>query len=112
SPYSSISCGNLSFQQWTIQKGPTNVTTLGSNGLPFCLDAGTSPKNGDLLKVWDCYDNLPAQTWYYTDDNRIALKDQGFCVDLPNGNATDEAPLQIWQCSDNNPNQVWIQETL
>ena len=29
------------------------------------------------MKIWQCYDNLPAQAWYYTDDERIALTGQG-----------------------------------
>jgi hypothetical protein len=35
------------------------------------------PANGVQLKIWQCYDNLPAQQWYYTADNRIALENQG-----------------------------------
>jgi len=34
------------------------------------------PANGDQLKIWECYDNLPAQQWYYTPDNRIVLDNQ------------------------------------
>jgi len=30
----------------------------------FCLDAGSSPGNGALMKIWTCYDNLPAQAFY------------------------------------------------
>jgi len=29
-----------------------------------------------------CYAGLAAQTWYFTDDNRIALQGQGQCLDL------------------------------
>lgn len=62
-------------------------------GTNFCLDAGSSmsslrrfgscthlfqaPGNGVGMKIWQCYDNLPAQQWYYTADNRIALEGQG-----------------------------------
>jgi hypothetical protein len=35
------------------------------------------PENGTKMKIWTCYPGLGAQTWYYTDDKRIALKDQG-----------------------------------
>ena len=35
------------------------------------------PGSGILMKIWECYDNLPAQAWYYTDDERIALAGQG-----------------------------------
>jgi hypothetical protein len=30
------------------------------------------------MKIWQCYDNLPAQAWYYTSDNRIALTGKGW----------------------------------
>ena len=77
------------------------------------------------MKIWTCYDNLPAQQWYYTDDNRIALENQGmllnssmhdtsltnvlsgFCLDLTNGALTNSNQLQTWKCTDNNNNQVW-----
>jgi hypothetical protein len=29
------------------------------------------------MKIWQCYDNLPAQAWYYTGDNRIAVTGKG-----------------------------------
>ncbi|KAF5314651.1 hypothetical protein D9611_007089 [Ephemerocybe angulata] len=91
-------------QLWKINRGPTKLITADHN---MCLDAGSSPTNGTKLKLWDCYDNLPAQSWYFTDDNRIALKDQGFCIDLPDGKQTDGQVLQIWACSTGNTNQVW-----
>jgi hypothetical protein len=85
------------------------------------------------MKIWQCYNNLPAQKWYYTDDNRIALEGQGKsgfqyrhdqlearclddlpnflsigqCLDLTNGVLTNGNQVQTWQCTDNNQNQVW-----
>jgi hypothetical protein len=29
------------------------------------------------MKIWQCYDDLPAQQWYYTDDNRLAVEGKG-----------------------------------
>jgi hypothetical protein len=29
-----------------------------------------------------CYAGVAAQTWFFTDDNRIALQGQGQCLDL------------------------------
>ena len=31
------------------------------------------------MKIWECYSGLAAQTWYYTDDNRISLQNEGLC---------------------------------
>ena len=35
------------------------------------------PSNNTPMKIYTCYDNLPAQQWYYTNDKRIALEGQG-----------------------------------
>jgi hypothetical protein len=35
------------------------------------------PANGIQLKIWECFDHLPAQQWFYTQDSRIALQGQG-----------------------------------
>ncbi|KAJ2915767.1 hypothetical protein MD484_g4622, partial [Candolleomyces efflorescens] len=63
-------------------------------------------KDGTKVKIWECF-NIPAQQWYYTDDDRIALEGQGFCLDLTDGKLSNENPIQIWTCTDNNANQVW-----
>ncbi|KAF6745359.1 ricin B lectin domain-containing protein [Ephemerocybe angulata] len=98
-------------QRWTLNRGPTKVKLNSSSDPEYCLDAGANPQNGTLMKVWQCYDNLPAQAWYYTGDNRIALEGQGFCLDLPNANATDGQTLQIWACTTGNTNQIWTVPT-
>ncbi|KAF6764171.1 ricin B lectin domain-containing protein [Ephemerocybe angulata] len=102
----------VSARLWTLNRGPTKVKL--SQNPEFCLDAGTNPTNGTLMKVWQCYDNLPAQAWYWTDDNRIALEGQGFCLDLPNGSIYSQPPqqLQIWACGTGNTNQIWKEDTI
>ncbi|TFK65369.1 carbohydrate-binding module family 13 protein/putative endo-1,3-beta-glucanase, partial [Pluteus cervinus] len=103
-PVQIYDCNGTNAQKWIINKGETKVQVAGTN---FCLDAGTYPQNGVGLKIWECYDNLPAQDWWYTDDNRIALTNQGQCVDLPSGDATNSNQVQIWKCTDNDGNQAW-----
>jgi hypothetical protein len=95
------------------------------------LICSVDPANGVQLKIWECYNNLPAQQWVYTDDDRIALENQGmsyyyatmascsspmtttttttsgFCMDLDNGILTTSYKVQTWTCSNNNNNQVW-----
>ena len=39
-------------------------------------------------------------SWWYTGDNRIAVYEQGHCLDEADGNV-----LQIWTCTDNNDHQ-------
>ena len=35
------------------------------------------PYDGTKMKIWNCYNNLPAQQFWYTDDKRIALSGSG-----------------------------------
>jgi hypothetical protein len=60
------------------------------------------------MKIWTCYDGLPQQDWWWTGDNRIALTNQGMCLDLTDGNLSDGNQLQVWQCNTGNTNQ-WVQ---
>ncbi|KAI5449775.1 hypothetical protein NCC49_004065 [Naganishia albida] len=98
-------CNGSSAQRWSINRGAGQVRLTGTN---FCLDAGSNPGNGIKMKIWQCYDNLPAQNWYFTGDNRIALTNQGLCLDLTDGRLDNFNQLQTWQCSTGNTNQVWI----
>jgi len=97
-------CNGYDGQRWMINRGSTKVQLAMTN---LCLDAGTNFSNGVQLKLSECVDDFPAQQWYYTDDNRIALYDQGLCMDLENGILTSSYKVQTWTCSDNNNNQVW-----
>jgi hypothetical protein len=97
-------CNGSDAQRWVIKRGSTKVRVWGTS---MCLDAGTTPANGTQLKIWQCFADLPAQQWVYTGDNRIALENQGFCVDLEYGITKNGNKVQTWQCSDGNQNQVW-----
>ncbi|KAJ3539137.1 hypothetical protein NM688_g6411 [Phlebia brevispora] len=103
-PVDIYDCNGTGAQNWVISSGTTAVQVAGQN---FCLDAGDSPADGTRMKIWECYSGLAAQTWYYTDDDRIALQNQGFCLDLTNGDSHDGTVMQIWKCTDHNTNQVW-----
>ncbi|KAH6867250.1 ricin B lectin domain-containing protein, partial [Coprinopsis sp. MPI-PUGE-AT-0042] len=73
-PVQIYDCNGTPAQNWTINHGPTKIQLAGTS---FCMDAGSSPGNGVGLKIWQCYDGLPAQQWFVTDDYRIALEGQG-----------------------------------
>ncbi|KAJ3507120.1 hypothetical protein NLJ89_g6487 [Agrocybe chaxingu] len=103
-PVQIYDCNQTPAQRWILNRGSTKVQLAETN---FCLDAGSTPGNGVGLKIWQCYDNLPAQQWYYTDDNRIALEGQGLCTDLTDGILTNGNQVQTWQCTDGNTNQIW-----
>ncbi|KAJ3512324.1 hypothetical protein NLJ89_g3579 [Agrocybe chaxingu] len=73
-PVQIYDCNQTPAQRWFLNRGSTKVQLAGTN---FCLDAGSTPGNGVGLKIWQCYDNLPSQQWYFTDDSRIALEGKG-----------------------------------
>ncbi|TEB37276.1 ricin B-like lectin [Coprinellus micaceus] len=103
-PVDIYDCNGGAGQNWVINQGNTRVQVAGQN---FCLDAGDWPNNGSKMKIWNCYDGLASQSWFYTDDKRIALKDKGFCLDLTNGDTCNGNVMQIWSCTNWNANQIW-----
>ncbi|KAF8810387.1 hypothetical protein BYT27DRAFT_7186611 [Phlegmacium glaucopus] len=103
-PVQIYDCNGTGAQNWVLNRASTKVQVAGTN---FCLDAGSTPGNGVGMKIWQCFDNLPAQQWVYTDDNRIALENQGQCLDLTNGALTNSNQVQTWQCTNFNTNQIW-----
>lgn len=99
---------------WNISPGSGSVI-LAQHAPDFALDAGTNPTNGGKLKVsallrrtaggadaqlWTSYPGLPQQTWYLTNDNRIAITGGTQCLDQ----GADRNP-QTWQCTTGNTNQ-------
>jgi len=98
-------CDGSAGQKWLFTKGDTKVRLAGTN---FCLDAGTRPANGVGMKIWQCYDNLPAQAWHYSDNDKLLLRGNGQCLDLRDGGLTNGNPVQTWACASGNRNQIWL----
>jgi hypothetical protein len=66
----------IHLQLWTLKRNePGHVQLTLHPGI--CLDFGTNPASGGEVKLWTCYDGLPQQTLYYTNDNRIAVYNGG-----------------------------------
>ncbi|KAK6903420.1 hypothetical protein I203_106923 [Kwoniella mangroviensis CBS 8507] len=85
--------------RWDINPGSGSVILSGTN---FALDAGTGTENGEIVKIWESYPGLFQQTWYLTDDYRIAITGGNQCLD-----EGDNYGTQTWQCTPYNNNQVW-----
>ena len=96
-------CDGASPQTWVINNGETTVKYTGANS---CVTAG-GLSDGARLYLEACIPNQVTQTFYYTNDLRIAVENQGLCVDLPSGDKTPGNALQVWTCTDNNTNQIW-----
>ncbi|WWD21761.1 hypothetical protein CI109_106248 [Kwoniella shandongensis] len=83
---------------WDINPGSGSVILTGTT---LALDAGLGTENNEIVKLWTSYPGLFQQTWYLTDDNRIAITGGNQCLD-----EGDNGP-QTYQCTTGNTNQIW-----
>ncbi|KAJ9107967.1 hypothetical protein QFC20_003652 [Naganishia adeliensis] len=107
----------FSLQQFVYTSGSTNIR-VAPNSLSttdYCVDFGSDRGvNGVGLKIWQCYDGLPAQQLYITGDNHIAVEGDNQCADVKAESQASQAKpygslkdVQSWQCSGGNPNQIF-----
>jgi hypothetical protein len=47
-------------------------------------------------QLWTSYPDSAAQTWYFTDDGRIALKDSDQCVDMGEDGTSSYISSTLW----------------
>jgi len=83
---------------WDINPGSGSITISGDS---FALDAGIDPHNNVQAKIWESYPGITQQTWYLTEDNRIAITGGTQCLD-----EGDNGP-QTYTCTPGNTNQIW-----
>jgi hypothetical protein len=102
-------CNESATQNWKFN-GDALVSVNPVDQSKWCLDAGVQSlwANGVKMKIWQCFSNLPQQTWTpITTSGTIKLPSGNFCLDLTNGNLTDRNVLQIWTCTAGDANQIW-----
>ncbi|ORX33254.1 ricin B lectin domain-containing protein [Kockovaella imperatae] len=99
-PVGNVDCNSDAAIEWMFFVGEANHIYPGTNP-NFVLDAGSDPHNFGKLHLWQPYENLFQQTWWYTTDNRIAIYNGDQCIDDGNGG-------QTYQCTTGNTNQVWL----
>ncbi|KAJ7891699.1 carbohydrate-binding module family 13 protein [Mycena olivaceomarginata] len=98
-------CNGSQAQKWIIKRGKGSVQVA---GMSYCLNAGSSPGNGVGMKIWQCFDDLAAQTWFYDGVRKtFNLYNEGQCLDLTDGDLTNGHQTQTWQCTVENTNQLW-----
>jgi hypothetical protein len=59
---------------------PGQVSSLNNSSYHYHLlftIMNQAPGNGVGMKIWQCYDNLPAQTWVYNTDSQFVLSGRG-----------------------------------
>ncbi|EOQ99171.1 Endo-1,4-beta-xylanase A [Wallemia ichthyophaga EXF-994] len=103
-PVQIYDCNDTEAQKFVFTEGETKVKVANHD---YCLDAGSDPASGTMAKIWQCYEDLDAQSFYYTDDYRMAVLGEGLCLDLTDGMMANGTVLQTWYCTDNNTNQIW-----
>jgi hypothetical protein len=77
----------------------------------LCLDAGVNPRDGSKVKVWQCYEGLPAQQWESFGSRQgfgRRLNGTNLCLDVTDGRFANGTPMQVWKCHTGSKNQ-WIQ---
>ncbi|KAH8804277.1 ricin B lectin domain-containing protein [Flagelloscypha sp. PMI_526] len=94
--------------------GPIKLNLTNGNGIEYCLDAGSNPASGTLLKIWQCYDGLPQQTWIHNSENHIKLNSFNQCLDIKDGKFNNNGGntfVQTWTCTTGNTNQRFTVQT-
>ncbi|ORX38189.1 hypothetical protein BD324DRAFT_578166 [Kockovaella imperatae] len=94
-PVISMDCDQAS--GWYIDRGSGSVLLAADP--TYALDAGQWPGNFGSLKIWTSYPGLYQQTWYYTNDDRIAITGGNQCLD------EGDNGIQTYQCTNNDGNQ-------
>ncbi|WVQ94570.1 hypothetical protein IAU59_001650 [Kwoniella sp. CBS 9459] len=87
-------------QGWDISPGSGSIILSGTN---LALHAKTGTEDHEKLTVEESSPGAFQQTWYLTDDNRIAITGGTQCLDQ--GNTAEGT--QIYQCTPDNINQEW-----
>ncbi|KAF8874385.1 ricin B lectin domain-containing protein [Gymnopilus junonius] len=102
-------CNDSTTQKWQWN-GNALTSVNPADGSQWCLDSGDQSTwtNGLKMKIWQCFSNLPQQTWTpVTTSGTIKLTSANFCLDLTNGDKMNQNILQIWTCTPEDVNQVW-----
>ncbi|TYJ54932.1 hypothetical protein B9479_004344 [Cryptococcus floricola] len=82
---------------WDIHRGSGSILV---HGTEWALDSGTAKEDGNWFKIWTSYPGIDAQSWYYTDDNHIAVLGGTQCIQEtisgPRSFACNDDPHQVY----------------
>ncbi|OCF43414.1 hypothetical protein I317_02714 [Kwoniella heveanensis CBS 569] len=87
-------------QAWDINPGSGSVILSGTD---LALDAGSGNEDNEDLTVQKSTPGAFQQTWYLTDDGRMAITNGVQCLDQGN----DTEGTQTYRCYPGNTNQEW-----
>ncbi|KAF8701462.1 hypothetical protein AX14_000433, partial [Amanita brunnescens Koide BX004] len=97
-------CNDTPAQKWVIDNCKKKIRLADKN---FCLDATNDPASGTKMKIWQCIDNIPAQSWSRSAGNQVTLLGKNVCLDAPGGLLFNGNVAQTWTCLPGNTNQLW-----
>lgn len=105
-----INQSNNTLALWGCHAGANqNFFSGGYGQIQFggrCVQGGT--KGGDVI-LTGCA-NVPSQKWGRQANGELK-NETGYCLDIPNGNASQGAKLTMWDCN-GGQNQKWGQGTV
>jgi hypothetical protein len=98
---------------WQLEEGDNLSVGIGGTGV--CLDAGSTPANNGLVHLWTCYPGVQQQqcvlyrlascvrvcllmhvcSWYYTNDQHLAITGGNQCLDSGGAGATQVQTYQV-----------------
>ncbi|OCF33197.1 hypothetical protein I316_05242 [Kwoniella heveanensis BCC8398] len=85
-------------QKWDFNPESTAMIVSSTN---FALDVDQQYNDGAHLSLLVSI----TSNFYITNDARIAITNQGYCIDQKKGSSSE---VQLWKCADENTNQMWI----
>ncbi|WWD00902.1 hypothetical protein V866_007840 [Kwoniella sp. B9012] len=85
---------------WNANPGSGSVNLYNTD---LALDAGTGRDNNEPVQLATSWPGTFQQTWYWTDDNRLAITGGVQCLDQGN----EAEGTQTWRCTTGNTNQIW-----
>ncbi|OCF43737.1 hypothetical protein I317_02341 [Kwoniella heveanensis CBS 569] len=89
-------------QKWDFNPESTAMIVSSTN---FTLDVDQQYNDGAHLSLEESVPDKCLQPFYITNDARIAITNQGYCIDQKKGSSSE---VQLWKCADENTNQMWI----
>nr|XP_019008204.1 uncharacterized protein I206_06759 [Kwoniella pini CBS 10737]OCF46985.1 hypothetical protein I206_06759 [Kwoniella pini CBS 10737] len=85
---------------WKANPGSESITLYDTN---LALDAGTGLNSSEQVTLERNSPGEFQQTWYWTEDDRLAITGGKQCIDQGN----EQEGTQTWDCITGNTNQIW-----
>jgi len=99
-----------------------NIYKFQNIGTGRCLEARNGAVNGGAVDLWDCTSGESNERWYWPPGanggnsfspglNPIQTRvsnSTGFCLDIPDAQATPGLQMQTWRCNGTRAQNFWV----